>query len=53
MEQKDFSSVLLSKHLSNFIANPEMLMKMSKKVKKQAITDAAKRLADVVEKFVK
>ena len=53
IEQKDFSPNLLHKYLSEFIAQPETLCKMSKKVKKQAIVDAAKRLADVVEKFVK
>lgn len=53
IEQKDFSAKLLSEHLSKFIANPDVLVRMSAKIKKQAIVDAAKRLADEVEKFVK
>ena len=53
IEQKNFSSKVLSEHLSEFIANPSVLVRMSDKIKKQAIADAAKRLADVVEKFVK
>ena len=53
LEQKDFSAKVLAEHLSKFIANPNSLVKMSENVKKKAITDAAERLADAVEKFVK
>ena len=53
IEQKDFLPEVLSQHLSKFMAKPEVLKMMSKNIKKQAITDAAKRLADEVEKFVK
>ena len=53
VEQKDFNAKLLSENLSKLMANPEALIKMSDKVKKLAIVDAAKRLADEVEKFCK
>lgn len=53
LEQKDFSAEVLSKYLSKFIAEPQTLIKMSGEVKKKAIIDAASRLADLVEKFVK
>jgi UDP-N-acetylglucosamine--N-acetylmuramyl-(pentapeptide) pyrophosphoryl-undecaprenol N-acetylglucosamine transferase len=53
LEQKDFDAKVLSKHLSNFISNPQILVKMSAEVKKKAIVDAASRLADMVEKFIK
>jgi UDP-N-acetylglucosamine--N-acetylmuramyl-(pentapeptide) pyrophosphoryl-undecaprenol N-acetylglucosamine transferase len=53
IEQKDFIPEVLSKHLSEFIATPEVLVNMSRKAKKRAIVDAAERLADLVEKFVK
>ena len=53
LEQKDFSTKILAKHLSEIIANPNSLIKMSENVKKKAIVDAAKRLADAVEKFIK
>lgn len=53
VEQKDFNAKYLSENLSDFIASPEKLVKMSEKVKKLAIVDAAERLADEVEKFCK
>ena len=53
VEQKDFNAKYLSENLSDFIASPEKLVKMSEEVKKLAIVDAAERLADEVEKFCK
>lgn len=53
IEQKDFNAKMLSKHLSEYIANPQKLEKMAEKIKKKAIVDAAKRLADAIEKFVR
>ena len=53
IEQKNFSPKALSEYLSKFIANPDVLLKMSNKIKKQAIMDAAVRVANEVEKFVK
>lgn len=52
IEQNEFDAEILSKHLSKLIANPQSLVKMSDNVKKKAIVDAAKRLADTIEKFV-
>lgn len=51
IEQKDFTVDNVVKVLKDFIENPQMLKDMSKSVKELAIIDAAKRLADVVERL--
>lgn len=53
IEQKDFSAKFLGENISRLISDKQTLIKMSDNVKKRAIIDAAKRLADVIEKNIK
>ena len=50
LAQKDLSPSVLSTLLNDFIQAPEKLKEMADNTKKFAITDAAVRLADLVEK---
>ncbi len=47
--QKDFSPTVLATVLNDFMQNPDMLKNMSENSRKFAITDAAVRLADLIE----
>ena len=51
--QKEFTAQHLCSILLHLINAPDELLKMSENTKKFAITDADKRLADLVEKVVK
>lgn len=51
--QKDLTAQSLAKKLIDLIENPEKLAELSENTKKFAVTDADKRLADLVEKCLK
>ena len=51
--QKDFTAPYLAETIAFLMKNPERLAEMSENTKKFAIIDADKRLADLVEKYMK
>lgn len=51
--QKDFTAPYLAETVAFLMKNPEKLAEMSENTKKFAIIDADKRLADLVEKYMK
>ncbi len=52
IKQKDFTAETLQKCIENLLSHPEQLQQMSDNAKKTSIKDAAKRLADSIEKEV-
>ena len=52
IKQKDFTAEKVAEVIAGFVKAPKDLQKMSDKARKCAINDAAKRLADVLEKEV-
>ena len=52
IKQKEFTAEKIAEVIAGFVKTPKDLQKMSDKARKCAINDAAKRLADVLEKEI-
>jgi len=52
IKQKEFTAEKIAEVIAEFVRTPKDLQKMSDKARKSAINDAAKRLADVLEKEI-